>query len=230
MGIEEEADRTLFIRNIDSRVTEELLFELCLQAGPLIRTKIPRDPDGKQKTFGFAVYKHEVTPPYAIQLLDGTSLFGRNIHVQHRSGSNHHSSQNANPANTPNPHGQRTPQQFSSPPYTPPPSRSFHSPDNLQKQVMMNNMMWQTQMQMMSDGFSQNLQRPDGGSSGSRQNHGSPYRPYHAQGRSPRHPDEAGHRQPHGHNRSNYHHQNYRSGGHHRDGKAGSRHDRDWRW
>lgn len=31
MGIEEEADRTLFIRNIDSRVTEELLFELFLQ-------------------------------------------------------------------------------------------------------------------------------------------------------------------------------------------------------
>lgn len=31
MGIEEEADRTLFIRNIDSRVTEELLFELFVQ-------------------------------------------------------------------------------------------------------------------------------------------------------------------------------------------------------
>lgn len=31
MGIEEEADRTLFIRNLDARVTEELLFELFLQ-------------------------------------------------------------------------------------------------------------------------------------------------------------------------------------------------------
>lgn len=31
MGIEEEADRTLFVRNLDSRVTEELLFELFLQ-------------------------------------------------------------------------------------------------------------------------------------------------------------------------------------------------------
>lgn len=31
MGIEDEADRTLFIRNLDQRVTEELLFELFLQ-------------------------------------------------------------------------------------------------------------------------------------------------------------------------------------------------------
>lgn len=31
MGIEEETDRTLFIRNLDQRVTEEILFELFLQ-------------------------------------------------------------------------------------------------------------------------------------------------------------------------------------------------------
>lgn len=59
---------------------------MFLQAGPLIKTKIPKDPDGKQKTFGFAVYKHEVSAPYAVQLLDGTSLFGRTLHVQFRSG------------------------------------------------------------------------------------------------------------------------------------------------
>uniref|UniRef100_A0A3Q2XW65 RRM domain-containing protein n=1 Tax=Hippocampus comes TaxID=109280 RepID=A0A3Q2XW65_HIPCM len=86
MGIEDEADRTLFIRNLDTRVTEELLFELFLQAGPLIKTKIPKDGDGKQKTFGFAVYKHEESVPYAMELLDGTSLFGRMIHVQFRAG------------------------------------------------------------------------------------------------------------------------------------------------
>ncbi len=59
---------------------------LFLQAGPLIKTKIPKDLDGKQKTFGFAVYKHEVSVPYAMQLLDGTSLYGKTLHVQFRSG------------------------------------------------------------------------------------------------------------------------------------------------
>ncbi|XP_010785698.1 RNA-binding protein 7-like [Notothenia coriiceps] len=119
MGIEDEADRTLFIRNLDSRVTEELLFELFIQAGPLTKTKIPKDADGKQKTFGFAVYKHEVSVPYAMQLLDGTSVHGRTLHVQFRSGSSHGNSpgnsQNTSPANTPNPHGQRRTKVLSEP-------------------------------------------------------------------------------------------------------------------
>ncbi|KAF6736157.1 RNA-binding protein 7, partial [Oryzias melastigma] len=172
MGIEEEADRTLFIRNLDSKVTEELLFELFLQAGPLVRTKIPKDTEGKQKTFGFVVYKHDVSAPYAMQLLDGTSLFGRNIHVQFRSGSSHGSSpgnsQNSTPANTPNPHGQRTPAQFSSPSYShqPPMQRSFSSPDSLQKHAMMNNVMWQFHMQQveqLNDAFTTPPQRQNSG-------------------------------------------------------------------
>lgn len=69
--------------NVSYRVCVCVCF---LQAGPLIKTKIPKDPDGKQKTFGFAVYKNEVSVPYAMQLIDGTSLYGRTIHVQFRSG------------------------------------------------------------------------------------------------------------------------------------------------
>ncbi|XP_040903229.1 RNA-binding protein 7 [Toxotes jaculatrix] len=242
MGIEDETDRTLFIRNLDPRVTEELLFELFLQAGPLIKTKIPKDSDGKQKTFGFAVYKHEESVPYAMQLLNGTSLFGRSIHVQFRSGSSHSSSpgnsQNSSPTNTPNPHGQRTPIQFSSPPYTPPSQmqRPFTSPDSLQKHVMMNNMMWQLHMQQLEQlngGFSKPPQRqpPAGGNSGgSRQHDNSPYWPHpsHMKGgsRSQRYADESGpgHHQQHSHGRDNYHHQSDRSANRHHDSRGGNRH------
>ncbi|XP_061537701.1 RNA-binding protein 7-like [Phycodurus eques] len=150
MGIEDEADRTLFIRNLDARVTEELLFELFLQAGPLIKTKIPKDGGGNRKTFGFAVYKHEESVPYAVQLLNGTSLFDRTIHVQFRSGSTHSNSPgNSSPTtSTPNPHGLRMSLQFTSPQYTPPAvmQRSLSSPDSLQKHAMMN-MMCQQQLQ-----------------------------------------------------------------------------------
>nr|XP_061796958.1 RNA-binding protein 7 [Nerophis lumbriciformis] len=146
MGIEDEADRTLFIRSLDARVTEELLFELFLQAGPLIKTKIPTDANGKRKTFGFAVYKHEESVPYAIQLLNGTSLFGKAIHVQFRSGSTHSNSPgNSNPSR-PNPHGLRMPPQLVSSQYTPPGLMQTSSPDTLQKHAMMN-MMGQQQMQ-----------------------------------------------------------------------------------
>ncbi|XP_029028044.1 RNA-binding protein 7 [Betta splendens] len=242
MGIEEEADRTLFIRNLDQRVTEELLFELFLQAGPLIRTKIPKDPDGKQKTFGFAVYKHEVSVPYAMLLLNGTMVFGRAIHVQFRSGSSHGSlgnSNNSSPANTPNPHGHRTPNQFGSPPCTPPSQmqRSFSSADNLQKHVTTNNMMWQLHMQQpeqLSDAFSKSLHRqsPAGGNSGrggSRQ-HNTPQWHHSPQvnsgGRNHRYGDEPGpgRHQQHSHTRDNYYHQNDRSSNRHHDNRGGNRH------
>lgn len=244
MGIEEETDRTLFIRNLDQKVTEELLFELFLQAGPLIRTKIPKDPDGKQKTFGFVVFKHEVSVPYAMQLLSGTMLFGKTIHVQFRSGSSHGNSpghsQNSSPANTPNPHGARSPVQFSSPPFTPPQmQRNFFSPDNLQKQVMMTNM-WSVQMQQMQQleqfGSSLNpLSRPSSGG-GSRQHDNMPYR-QNGGGRG-RYQDESGsgRHQQHGHNRDNHHqndrsrHYDNRSMKRHHDDRGNNRNYQDSRW
>ncbi|XP_026169818.1 RNA-binding protein 7 isoform X2 [Mastacembelus armatus] len=240
MGIADETDRTLFIRNLDPRVTEELLFELFLQAGPLIKTKIPKDPDGKQKTFGFAVYKHEVSVPYAMQLLNGTPLFGKSIHVQFRSGSSHSgspgNSQNSSPANTPNPHGQRTPMQYSSPVYTPPPQmqRSFSSPDNLQKN--MNNMMWQLHLQQLEElngAFSKPSPRQtpvagNSGGSGSRQHNSSPYRHHSSQmnrgNRNQRYADEAGSGRHQQHSRDSYHHMNDRSGSRHHN-RGGDRHD-----
>ncbi|XP_005927367.1 RNA-binding protein 7 [Haplochromis burtoni] len=246
MGIEEETDRTVFIRNLDTKVTEELLFELFLQAGPLVKTKIPKDSDGRQKTFGFAVYKHDVSVPYAVQLLNGTMLNGRNIHVQFRSGSSHCSnpgnSQNSSPASTPNPHGQRTPAQFSSPPYTPPHQmqRSFSSPDNLQKHAMMNNMMWQTHMKQM-DQLNGSLKPPQrqtfgGGKSASgdsRHHDNTPYRHHASQnnstGRSQRYVEEpgSGRHQQHGHGRESHHHhhqhQSNRSGNRHYDNRGGNR-------
>lgn len=237
MGIEDEADRTLFIRNLDTRVTEELLFELFLQAGPLVRTKIPKDSDGNQKTFGFAVYKHEVSVPYAMQLLNGTSLYGKTIQIQFRTGSSHSSpgnSQNSSPANTPNPHGQRIPFQFSSPPYTPPHQiqRSFSSPDSLPKHVMRNNM-WQLHMQQLEqlNGGFKSSQRHSLAVGNSRHHDGDRYRHDRSQtnsgGRSQRHGDElysGRHEQPHGHSRDSYHHQNDRSGGNrHHDSRGGNR-------
>ncbi|KAJ0021867.1 hypothetical protein NQD34_009357 [Periophthalmus magnuspinnatus] len=241
MGIEEEADRTLFIRNLDSRVTEELLFELFLQAGPLIRTKIPKDPDGNQKTFGFAVYKHEVSAPYGMQLLNGTMLFGKAIHVQFRSGDSHGNSpgnsQNSSPANTPNPHGARSPVQFNSPPYTPPQNqRSFFSPDNnLQKQVMMNNMMWSLHMQQMQNVAqstpSKSLSRPGGGS---RQHDNTPYRPNNGSRGHYQEESGSGRHQHYGHNRDNQHdrsrHHDNRSMKRHHDDRGNHRSYQDSRF
>ncbi|XP_042199883.1 RNA-binding protein 7 isoform X2 [Callorhinchus milii] len=91
MGISNDADKTLFVGNLDVRVTEEILYELFLQAGPLITVKIPKDKEGKTKQFAFVNYKHEESVHYGKDLLNGIPLFGRALNIQFRSGSVHDS-------------------------------------------------------------------------------------------------------------------------------------------
>ncbi|XP_074892861.1 RNA-binding protein 7 [Buteo buteo] len=153
-----EADRTLFVGNLDPKVTEELIFELFHQAGPVIKVKIPKDRDGRPKQFAFVNFKHEESVPYGLSLLNGIKLYGRPIKIQFRSGSSH-ASQDGNPSLSP--HGAAN----TSPSGAPHPAsncsrydrspdgavaagfssaqRSLPSADNLQRQAVMNSAMWQ---------------------------------------------------------------------------------------
>ncbi|XP_064327095.1 RNA-binding protein 7 [Phalacrocorax carbo] len=110
-----EADRTLFVGNLDPKVTEELIFELFHQAGPVIKVKIPKDRDGRPKQFAFVNFKHEESVPYGLSLLNGIKLYGRPIKIQFRSGSSH-ASQDGNPSCSP--HGSAN----ASPPGVPQPA------------------------------------------------------------------------------------------------------------
>ncbi|NXD27158.1 RBM7 protein, partial [Spelaeornis formosus] len=95
-----EANRTLFVGNLDPKVTEELIFELFHQAGPVITVKIPKDRDGRPKQFAFVNFKHEESVPYGLRLLNGIKLYGRPMRIQFRSGSSH-AAQDVNPSCSP---------------------------------------------------------------------------------------------------------------------------------
>ncbi|KAI5097987.1 RNA-binding protein 7 [Silurus meridionalis] len=237
MGIADEADRTLFVGNLDS------------QAGPLIKVKIPRDNDGNSKQFAFVNFKHEVSVPYSMHLLGGIRLYGRQLNLQFRAGSSHinqegkspANSQNLSPASTPTHRAarhDRTPDQMSSPSFSPPQNfqRSFASPDSLQKQAVRNNM-WQVQMQQMQQlagTFQLGMQQQQfRGGSGSSWQKDSPapwnQRPAHQQ-------DSAGHH-GHGsgsgerHRRNDFYQHDDRSGGRNRDYTPDRRREpRDGRW
>ncbi|XP_065138975.1 RNA-binding protein 7 [Paramisgurnus dabryanus] len=220
MGIADEADRTLFVGNLDPQVTEELIFELFVQAGPLTKVKIPKDNDGKSKQFAFVNFKHEISVPYALHLLNGIRLFGRQLNIQFRSGSSHinqegkspANSQNPSPANTPGHRGGRTPEQTGSPSYSPPQrlQKSFSSPDSLQRHAMVNSM-WQLQMQQLqhlNGSFQMGVQQLRGGAGGVDSN--------------PQQQDWVGqHGRRHSHQENSSHH-----GRDQRHGSAGSNHDR----
>ncbi|XP_020848635.1 splicing regulator RBM11 [Phascolarctos cinereus] len=86
---EKAADRTVFVGNLETRVREEILYELFLQAGPLTRVTICKDKEGRPRPFGFVCFKHQESVSYAIALLNGIRLYGRPINVQYRFGSSH---------------------------------------------------------------------------------------------------------------------------------------------
>ncbi|XP_052615680.1 RNA-binding protein 7 isoform X2 [Peromyscus californicus insignis] len=148
-----EADRTLFVGNLETKVTEELLFELFHQAGPVIKVKIPKDKDGKLKQFAFVNFKHEVSVPYAMNLLNGIKLFGRPIKIQFRSGSSH-ASQDASVSYPQHHVGNLSPTSTSPNSYertvgnvTPSAQmvqRSFSSPEDYQRQAVVNEQCFQT--------------------------------------------------------------------------------------
>ncbi|XP_066291804.1 RNA-binding protein 7-like isoform X1 [Branchiostoma lanceolatum] len=119
-------ERTLWAGNLSSQVTEEQLYELFLQAGPLVGVTIPKDPGtGNKRSYAFIEFKHAVSVPYTIELMNGIRLHERSLRLQCRTGSKHASpahggtdSPNATPTHQP---------QFNTP--TPPQlQRNFTTP------------------------------------------------------------------------------------------------------
>lgn len=96
----DEIDRTVWVGNLSDKVTDDILFELFLQAGPLEKVKVATDKDGRSKRFAFVTFKHACSVPYTIDLMSGIPLYGYNLKLQTRPGSSH---------NSPNPHNQQSP-------------------------------------------------------------------------------------------------------------------------
>ncbi|XP_064650842.1 RNA-binding protein 7-like [Lineus longissimus] len=93
--MEDSKDRTLWVGNVSDETTEELLYELFLQAGPLERVTIPKDREtGKQKKFAFITFKHEHSVPFCINIFDGVYLHQRRLQIKTRNGSVHTSGKN----------------------------------------------------------------------------------------------------------------------------------------
>ncbi|XP_073822236.1 uncharacterized protein isoform X2 [Musca autumnalis] len=81
---DDEGQRTLFVANLDEKVTEELLYEVFLQAGPIERARIPKDNNGRQRTFGFVTYTSKCTAPYAMHLYQGLTLYRKSLTIKYK--------------------------------------------------------------------------------------------------------------------------------------------------
>ncbi|KAI9092689.1 hypothetical protein DFS34DRAFT_583882 [Phlyctochytrium arcticum] len=79
---ERNQDATVYVGNVDDRVSEGLLWELMLQAGPVVNVHLPKDRVTQQhQGYGFVEYMTEEDADYAIKIMNMIKLFGKPIRV-----------------------------------------------------------------------------------------------------------------------------------------------------
>lgn len=75
-------DATVYVGNLEEKVNDELLWELMLQAGPVVNVHLPKDKvSAKHMTYGFVEFRSEDDAEYAIKVLNMIKLFGKPIKV-----------------------------------------------------------------------------------------------------------------------------------------------------
>ncbi|KAJ3343795.1 Splicing factor 3B subunit 4 [Entophlyctis luteolus] len=87
---ERNQQNTVYVGNLDEAVTEALLWELMLQAGPVVNVHLPKDRVTQtHQGFGFAEYTSEEEADYAMKIMHMTKLFGKPIKVNKASDNKH---------------------------------------------------------------------------------------------------------------------------------------------
>ncbi|KAL5271188.1 hypothetical protein ACHWQZ_G001732 [Mnemiopsis leidyi] len=80
-----DEELTVWVGGLDPQVTTEILWELFVQAGPLLDIKLPVDREtGEQRPFAFIAFKHPISGPYAERLFNGIQLFDKTIRVRYK--------------------------------------------------------------------------------------------------------------------------------------------------
>lgn len=79
---ERNQEATCYIGNLDTRVNEEILWELFVQCGPVVNVHIPRDKiTGEHQGFGFVEFRNEDDADYSIKIMHMIKLYGKPIKV-----------------------------------------------------------------------------------------------------------------------------------------------------
>jgi splicing factor 3B subunit 4 len=79
---ERNQDATIYVGDLDQQVTEPLLWELMLQAGPVVNVHIPKDKlTGIHSGYGFVEFHCEEDAEYAIKIMNMIKLFGKPIRI-----------------------------------------------------------------------------------------------------------------------------------------------------
>ncbi|KAK9466444.1 hypothetical protein V1512DRAFT_168943 [Lipomyces arxii] len=79
---ERNQEATVYIGNLDEEVTDSLIWELMLQAGPVVNVHLPKDRITQQhQGYGFCEFQTELDADYAAKVMNQIRLMGKPIRV-----------------------------------------------------------------------------------------------------------------------------------------------------
>jgi len=79
---DQDKDSTLYVGNLDERCTDSLVWELMLQAGPVINVHLPKDRVTQtHQGYGFVEFGSEDDADYAAKIMNQIRLWGKAIRV-----------------------------------------------------------------------------------------------------------------------------------------------------
>ncbi|KAI1255908.1 hypothetical protein MGN70_002649 [Eutypa lata] len=79
---EQDKEATVYVGNIDERAPDALIWELMVQAGPVVNVHLPKDRvTQSHQGFGFVEFNGEVDADYAAKIMNGIRLYGKPLRV-----------------------------------------------------------------------------------------------------------------------------------------------------
>lgn len=75
-------DATVYVGNLDPQASEELVWELFVQAGPVVNVYLPKDRvTNAHQGYGFVEFRSEEDADYSIKILNMVKIYGKPIRV-----------------------------------------------------------------------------------------------------------------------------------------------------
>jgi splicing factor 3B subunit 4 len=97
---ENDKESTCYIGNLDERITDALVWELCIQAGPVVSVHLPKDRVTQTvQGYGFVEFRSEQDAEYACNILNGIRMHGKPIRVN-KSNADKRGGENGGPGGT----------------------------------------------------------------------------------------------------------------------------------
>lgn len=79
---ERNQESSIYIGNLDDKMTESLLYELFIQVGPVVSIHLPKDRILKtHQGYGFIEFENQHDVEYAEKVLQGIRLYGKSLKI-----------------------------------------------------------------------------------------------------------------------------------------------------